>query len=175
MTKTECRACANSLTALMDSELPPEKESTLEAHLRSCSSCRHEYESLLFSYQLTSQMREVDVNPDQWREIRSKLPSETLTSRWKLYIHRLLFSHPWVPATAALGTAVVVLFFLVGPAEHTPNTEAFSSFVQQRELLFKRDEGILFLDSAFNRNEPRRNPFMRQVQYTGQNPFRSMR
>jgi len=143
----ECRACANGLTALMDNELPPEEALALEAHLRDCPSCRHEYESLLFSYQLTSRMPEIEVNPNLWAEIRSNLSSETLTYRWKLYIYRLLFSRPWVPAT----------------------------FVQQREILFRRNEGILFQGGSFNRYEPRRNPFVRQVQYVGQNPFRSRR
>ncbi len=175
MATNECRACANGLTALMDNELPPEEALALEAHLRDCPSCRHEYESLLFSYQLTSRMPEIEVNPNLWAEIRSNLSSETLTSRWKLYIYRLLFSRPWVPATAALGTAVVVLFLLVGPPEDNSDTKEFSAFVQQREILFRRNEGILFQGGSFNRYEPRRNPFVRQVQYVGQNPFRSRR
>ncbi|HUV12967.1 MAG TPA: zf-HC2 domain-containing protein [Acidobacteriota bacterium] len=175
MTKTECRACTNGLTALMDNEISPEEALVLEAHLRDCLSCRREYESLLFSYQLTCRMPEIEVSPNLWMEIRENLSSETLTSPLKLSIYRFLFSRPWVPATAVLCTAVVVLFLLVAPHEDNPVTNEFAAFVQQREILFKRDEGILFRDGSFNRYEPRRNPFMRQVQYTEQNPFRSMR
>ncbi len=175
MTDTECRAGTNALTALMDNELSREEAFALENHLRDCPSCRQEYESLLYAYQLTCRMPEIEVDPSLWPQIRSKLSSESMIGRWKRFIHGLLFDRPWVPATAALGIVAVVLFLLVGPPPDNPASKEFSAFVQQREILFKRDQGVLFRSGGFNRYEPRRNPFMRQVQYTGQNPFRSRR
>lgn len=175
MRNIDCRDCRDALTAFMDHELPGEEVSVFEQHLRDCPACRQEYESLLFAYELTSRLPNAEVNPGLWVEIRSKLPSESPTGTWKRFIRQLLFDRPWIPASAALGTVAVVLFLLVAIPADNPNATEFSSFVQQREILSKRNQDVLFRSGSFNRYEPRRNPFIRTVQYTGQNPFRGNR
>lgn len=175
MRSIDCRNCTNALTALMDHELPEEEGLVCEQHLRDCPACRQEYESLLFAYNLTNRLPNVEVNPNLWVEIRSQLTTESPTSRWKGFVRQFLFDRPWVPASAALGTVGVLLFLLVGIPTDNPNSKEFTSFVQQREILSKRNQDVLFRSGSFNRYEQRRNPFIRTVQYTGQNPFRGNR
>jgi anti-sigma factor RsiW len=163
------------LTALIDHELPSEEVQALKRHLHGCPACKQEYESLLFAYELTSRLPSPEINPNLWVDIRSHLTSDSPKVRWKGFLNKLLFNRPWVPASAALGTVVVVLFLLVGIPADNPNAKEFSAFVQQREILSKRNQAVLFNSGGFNRYEPRRNPFIRTVQYTGKNPFRGNR
>lgn len=173
MTDIECRNCTDALTALMDNELTADEVSALQNHLSQCTSCNEEYESLLYTYELANRIPEVEVSPDLWLEIRSSLVSGSPLSRWPQSLYRLLLERPWVPATATLATLGIALFLMFGIPTENPKHEEFSTFVQQREILFKRDRKVLFQGGNLNRLDTRRNPFMREVQYTGQNPFRS--
>lgn len=175
MTEIDCRDCTEALTALMDNELSEAEASMVQLHLRDCDSCRSEYESLLFVHSLTKRMPELEISPNLWPAIRSNLDSESLSARWAQYIQRYLFRRPWVPATAALGTVALALLLFLGIPTEKANSNDFTTFVQQREILFKRNRNLLFRDGGFNRYDARRNPFLQEVQYTGQNPFRSTR
>jgi anti-sigma factor RsiW len=171
----ECRVCTEALTAFIDKELSSEESAVVERHIDACTACKDEYDSLLTSYELTSQMPQLEVSPLLWANIASEISSEQSPNWWKRFVLDGLFGRPWVPATAALGAALVALLLVVIPPSPPPAETAFSDFVQQRELLSKRNEGILFRAEGFDRNESRRNPFIKQVQYTGRNPFRSGR
>ena len=69
----ECRSCTDALTALMDQELPPAEQQSVEEHLSTCASCRNEYESLLEAHRLPVQLSAISPDVGLWRRIEAEL------------------------------------------------------------------------------------------------------
>jgi len=94
----------NNLSAYMDGELDPSDAARVEKHLKTCSECRQELDSLC---QLTSLLRQVPAK----KPPRSFLVSETAATE-----RRRLRGRTWVYGTmrAASVLATLLLVFVIG-------------------------------------------------------------
>lgn len=172
-----CQGCTESLTALMDRELPPDVQAELEAHLKSCPACRAEQESFSASHGLPAQLPELDPPDRIWRAIEADLAGDVQRLRRRAVqprpsgLRRLLPKF-WLPATAAAGIVGGFLLFQAYEADSRRIEAEFTTYIQQREQRSTQNQSILFDPARYQRYQPERNPFMQPVQFD-RNPFRS--
>lgn len=130
----ECRTCSESLTAFMDRELDLEQEQSLQDHLEQCNQCSQEYASLLYAYNLTEQVTELELDPLAWPTFSARLPGLRKPSTAWMSRFFPVSALRWIPlTTGALGLVVVSLFlFEEGDREVE---RSFQAYLQQREQL----------------------------------------
>ena len=162
-----CEICIESLTALIDRELSTEVESEVEAHLRQCSRCREERQTLLASYQLIEQISDIDFTTDLWPSIRFRI-SDMETERPPLISTlRSLFTLPWVPATATLVGAVGLALFFSYQQNVQTTRQRLHDYVQQREqVTIEQTSGDQVITALYP------NPFAIRGRSYSENPFR---
>ena len=175
----ECRSCTDALTALMDQELPPAEQQSVEEHLSTCASCRNEYESLLEAHRLPVQLSSISPDVGLWRRIEAELaggsalgvrPVVPVPSRHGLgnaLAGWLL--RPWVPISALGGILIVMLAVnYLDPPD--PIEHEFSHFIQQRERIYDNQRKLLSTDGQWQPRDAR-NPFSQPVSFSDKNPF----
>lgn len=173
----ECRICVENLTAYLDAELSPAESSQVSAHMRTCSSCRQEYESLLSAQQLIdNNLSEMELQPAPWRRIESEIRS-TERPRTGLFSWRPFFATPLRSSLASAAALVLLVALVVLSAYMALNSSATDPFVQQSLEAYvqeveaaERDHGDLFAaeDRFF-----RHNPFAEEdLHHYSHNPFR---
>ncbi len=170
-----CRSCRDSLTALLDNELSSEEQTIVETHLSNCPDCHHEYDSLLFAFNLTDHINPIPLSPVLWTRIQGEIISPPFTgNRGVGAALRRAFVPLWRPVAAAVGsvTVVTILFFSFSTERIDPALEQeFSTFMQERETISRENRRILF-EPEQNRNYRGGNPFVTRVSHERTNPFR---
>ena len=162
----ECQICCSQLTALLDSELPPEQAREIESHLGSCPDCQVEYGALRRAATLIDQLPPANLLLPPWSSIQTRiLPAaqKIETFRWNWFS-----PEKWAPA----GAAVLALLFSLGlliPAgmEKLELSRALEEYVHQRraeEVLLKTAWGLVDqrdFPNPFSLGEAQRsNPFL---------------
>ncbi|MFB3904676.1 MAG: zf-HC2 domain-containing protein [Acidobacteriota bacterium] len=167
----ECRIYTESLTALMDGELPGEEAGAIRAHLLVCPSCDAEYRSLLFSYELVSKTRLIESRPAAWTVIESRIraPQESRT-----VLRSLFFPNIWLPIAAIAGLILFTSFvFLFVPSDShsVAMRQVLENYIQERD----RDlvsKGVLTSGVGSVRTV-HYNPFRDAKSKPKSNPFRA--
>lgn len=175
----ECRACSETLTALIDGELSSEERERTDEHLDGCWACRREYESLLYSYSLVDSLPLLEPEPQLWQRIRREIevdvaPARTHERRMSFFNLRDLLPRRWVPATAVLGVLAIGLSvaLLVNPDPQRAEVErALRAYVQDRENGDLEHRNVFRRVRALGSAEARTNPFARPVGSLERNPF----
>ena len=166
----DCRACTDSLTALIDGELSAGQKKEVEDHFSQCGRCHEEYQSLLDSYQWVDQLSSLEPTPALWGKIHSEIIDlSTGTPPW-LFALQSFFTTRWVPiAAGTLGIVILSALFL--SQRNLETQQAFQAYLQHREQ-------IEFLHVRHSHNEGMRevtavlpNPFVVSVSSDQRNPF----
>ncbi len=69
----KCRSFQKKLSACQDSELKPGEQEEISRHLRSCLSCREQYEKLERVWQTLGEMEEIRPDPWFYRQLVGKI------------------------------------------------------------------------------------------------------
>lgn len=129
-----CRKVCNLLSAFMDGELPGVEQIAINDHLKSCDSCRDEYESLLFTKRLLSGLKVKDPVPTLENRIQRSLAAEarrpqpeTRTQTWwdraaswwqvLAYAEQLRYSAMFAASSIVLAALVITPTMLHKPQE----------------------------------------------------------
>ena len=172
----ECQSCREALTALLDEELGSDLQSEIRSHLSKCSACKAEYDSLLFSFDLTERVDSIQLNPKIWTRIQREVAASlnTPTKKDLRPFFRSLFIPRWRPAAAAIGLVVIaaILFFSSPGSGTDPALEKeFTIFILQREEISRQNRRILF-ELRQTADDRASNPFVVPISQEQRNPFR---
>ena len=163
----ECEICFESLTALIDRELSTEEESEMEAHLKQCSRCREEQQTLVASNQLIEQISDIDFATDLWPPIHSQISDMETEQPPLISTLRSLFTRPWAPATATLVGAVGLALFFSYQQDVQTTKQRLHDYVQQREqVTIDQTSDDQVITSLYP------NPFAISGRSYSENPFR---
>ncbi|RPJ60971.1 MAG: hypothetical protein EHM23_08565 [Acidobacteria bacterium] len=168
----ECRIYTESLTALMDGELPNEEASTIRAHLLVCRSCDAEYRSLLYTYELVGKAQLIDSQPAAWSliERRIRTPKEN-----RSFLRSLLFPNIWLPVTAIAALILFTSFlFLLVPSDNRSVAlqQVLKNYIQERDREFST-KGVLNNQGVGTVRTVHYNPFRDASPVPKDNPFKA--
>ena len=122
-----CEEFSESLSAYLDHELSPSERARLEAHLRDCSGCRQELESLRAVSRLVSSLPAVEPSEGFSRSLSREIAARR-PRRWLRPIP--LFAGDLVPVLAVAAvvlivvTAALVIPYFTGPSPGPRGVEA---------------------------------------------------
>jgi anti-sigma factor RsiW len=112
-----CRKVNNLLSAYMDGELAGVEQIEVQQHLRGCCECYDEYESLLCTKRLLSDLALQEPRPELEQEILTRLmkTGELRSTRFNLRAWWSMLSYPQRLRFSALcaGLSLAALFFSV--------------------------------------------------------------
>lgn len=171
-----CQICTDSLTALLDSQLHDPERVRVEDHLKECSRCREEYESLRYSYHLIDEAAEIQSHTQLWERVRANIDSRRGRTRFRLPGFRPLPLASWIPHIVT-GVAVVLLAsagLLLSSYPRRIGAEwRFRSYVREREQVERRHMGALIDYQGVALNQLHSNPFADHDHGAPENPFAS--
>ena len=104
-----CQSIRKKLSAYQDGEVTTAEKDAIEAHLRTCESCRKQHEALLQTYRMLRSLPEIEPAPGLCRRI---VDSAT-RARESFWVRALGEALRWLPAPAAM-VALAVAGLLVG-------------------------------------------------------------
>jgi hypothetical protein len=137
----ECRIYTDALTALIDRELSREEADIIQRHLVVCRSCDNEYRSLLYSFELTEHIRQLESQAELWNRIESRLrPNEEKRGSF----FSSLFPKLWLPvgALSALVLFTASLLWFMPSRDHSEEMrQLLNTYLQEREREFA-EKGI---------------------------------
>jgi hypothetical protein len=173
----ECRIYIESLTALMDNELPQEEVSIIQRHLVVCESCNQEYRSLLYSNRLVEHLRQLDSKAELWNQIESRLRSpEEKRGFFSFVFPSFVFPKLWLPV-GALGALVFFTASLLWfGASHNRSEEMHQllrNYMQEREREFAEKGVQIQGQGAQGVRLVQYNPFSENVPRPNGNPFKA--
>ncbi len=167
----ECLTCTESLTAFMDGELSPDQAKNVEIHVTQCTPCHDDYQSLLHTYQLVEQVGLLDLDPDLWTRVHSKITDVSPSESTWLASLRSLFGIRWVPiAAGTLGVAFLSLFLINQPDPEVQ--QAFREYVREREQLEVPRVRVSQNASSLELRTAYPNPFIVDDRRPQDNPFK---
>ncbi len=108
-----CDEMRSELTALLDGELPQQKEEEVSGHLRECSSCMREKRALEQTWDLLELLESIEPKEEESPRFRERV----LAARTRRLYRRVSFS----AAAAVLLVALATLFW--NPAASSPSGE----------------------------------------------------
>ena len=112
----DCHEVKNSLSALLDSDLPQEDESQIRYHLESCGACKKEMETLQATWNLLGQWNTEEPASDFEQKFWAKIAEVETHERpngWLDFIQTWFFPQKrwrvsWVPL-GSLATAMLLI------------------------------------------------------------------
>ena len=113
----DCPQALENLSGHLDDALDSTTRADLEAHLRTCGSCRSELEALRSCIEAVSSLDRISAPPGFLAGVHERVREG---SGWNRFVRRLLI--PWrvkLPLHAAGAVAVVMLVILMIPARET--------------------------------------------------------
>ena len=170
-----CQSCREALTALLDQELSSEEQGSVESHIRACSDCREELESMRYAFALTERAESVPLNPAVWERIHSEIESLDSPGRGRMgrLVRSLLLPPRRVAVVAGIALAIIIILFVSFPI-NTPDRaleEEFTAYIQKREKISRENRRMLF-ENTQNGGYQESNPFVKLVSHPSTNPFR---
>jgi predicted anti-sigma-YlaC factor YlaD len=168
----DCKQCSENLTAYLDGELSAADSSQVQSHLMTCVYCSSELHSFQKAAVLVkSNTRELDLRPESWRAIQSRISVSKSLSFWDLW-----FPIRWRTAIAALSCLAVLAFgYLWYQQVQERNLDAYiAQYEKAREAGRAFHRAITDADSGFISDDfAVENPFIEAKAGIDLNPFRS--
>jgi len=146
-----CRKVSRRLSAYIEGDLPPQENTQLEGHLKTCASCRRKIADLRLIIETSHQLEQKEPGPYFVNRLLCALGRQTsprkILSNWR---YRLTLSG------VAFVTAASVTFYVIGPPSTIvsvpePGGSIQAGLIQNNDSL-QSDHGFPVSDDALERD-----------------------
>lgn len=104
----KCTTARNLLFRRIDGELSDVETAELDAHLKTCVSCNHEYGILNLPGRIAHLIQSVDPSPFFYQKVRNSIDTEAQKiAGWQLFTH---LARQVIPALAGVTLALLTVF-----------------------------------------------------------------